>query len=296
MRLVTFTDSKGSRIGVHDRANDSIVDLSIAAPELPRTMLDFIALGDAGLKRAREAMASGSGKVGIASVKLQAPIPRPAKNVLCVGKNYHEHAKEFHNSGFDASAGANAVPEEPIIFTKAPTAVTGPGEAIPGYLDKTDSLDYEGELTVVIGRGGRGISKARAFEHVYGYTIINDATSRTMQHKHKQWFLGKSLDGFCPMGPAIVTADEVPDPTKLHLLTHVNGEKRQDAMVADLIFDIPTLIETLSATMTLKPGDLIATGTCAGVGIGFKPPKYLKKGDVVTITIEPIGVLENPVA
>ena len=296
MHLVTFTHNNSRRIGVLDRRAGTIVDLSVAAQELPREMLAFIAQGDAGLRRAREAVASGKGVIELKTVKLDAPIPRPAKNVLCVGKNYHEHAKEFHNSGFDASAGANAVPEVPIIFTKAPTSVIGPGEPIPSYLDPTASLDYEGELTVVIGKGGRGIAKANAFKHVYGYTIINDATARTLQHRHKQWFLGKSIDGFCPMGPSIVTADQVPDPAKLHLLTHVNGEKRQDAMVSDLIFDIPTLIECLSATMTLEPGDLIATGTCAGVGIGFKPPKYMKKGDVVTITIEPIGMLENPVA
>ena len=296
MHLVTFTHSNKRRIGVLDRKAGKVVDLAAAAPELPHDMLAFIALGDAGLKLAHAAVAAGKGVIELKTVKLDAPIPRPGKNVLCVGKNYHEHAREFHNSGFDASAGANAVPEVPIMFTKAPTSVIGPGEPIPSYLDPTASLDYEGELTVVIGKGGRGISKANALKHVYGYTIINDATARTLQHRHKQWFLGKSIDGFCPMGPSIVTADEVPDPTKLHLLTHVNGEKRQDAMVSDLIFDIPTLIECLSATMTLEPGDLIATGTCAGVGIGFKPPKYMKKGDVCAITIEPIGTLENPVA
>jgi 2-keto-4-pentenoate hydratase/2-oxohepta-3-ene-1,7-dioic acid hydratase in catechol pathway len=296
MHLVTFSDSRGRRIGVLDREAGLVTDLARVAPALPHDMLTFIAQGAAGLELAAEAVASGQGRIRLDEVKLEAPIPRPGKNILCVGKNYHEHAREFHNSGFDASAGANAVPEVPIMFTKAPTAVIGPGEPIPSYLDPTDSLDYEGELTVVIGKGGRGIAKADALKHVYGYTIINDATARTLQHRHKQWFLGKSIDGFCPMGPTIVTADEVPDPTRLHLLTHVNGEKRQDAMVADLIFDIPTLIECLSATMTLEPGDLIATGTCAGVGIGFKPPKYMKKGDVCAITIEPIGTLENPVA
>ena len=148
---------------------------------------------------------------------------------------------------------------------------------------------------MVIGEGGRNIGKDKAFDHVYGYTIINDATARTLQQRHRQWFLGKSLDGYCPMGPCIVTADEIKDVGKLHLTTRVNGEVRQDAMVSQLIFDIPTLIECLSRVMTLEPGDLIATGTCAGVGIGFDPPKFLKKGDVVTITIEPIGTLENPV-
>ena len=147
----------------------------------------------------------------------------------------------------------------------------------------------------MIGPGGRGISGRDAYDHVYGYTIVNDATARTLQNQHKQWFLGKSIDGYCPMGPCIVTADEVADVTKLQLTTRVNGEVRQDAPVSQLIFDIPTLIETLSRVMTLEPGDLIATGTCAGVGIGFNPPKFLKKGDRVAITIEPIGTLENPV-
>ena len=296
MHLITFSDSNGRRIGVLDRAAGKLVDLAVAAPGLPRDMLEFIRLGDDGLAKAKAAAASGMGVLALDKVKIEAPIPRPAKNVFCVGKNYHEHAKEFHNSGFDASAGANAVPELPIIFTKAPTSVIAPGEPILSALDPTHSVDYEGELTVVIGKGGRGIMKADAFKHVYGYTIINDVTARTLQHAHKQWFLGKSIDSFCPMGPTIVTADEVPDVTKLHLVTKVNGEVRQDALVSDLIFDIPTLIETLSATMTLEPGDLIATGTCAGVGIGFKPPRFMKKGDVVAVTIEPIGTLENPVA
>jgi 2-keto-4-pentenoate hydratase/2-oxohepta-3-ene-1,7-dioic acid hydratase in catechol pathway len=294
MRLVTFSDDAGMRIGVHDAAADSIVDLA-ASTRLPRDMTAFIALGKNGLKRARAAVKSGEGRIARHDVKLHAPIPRPAKNILCVGKNYHDHAQEFHNSGFDASAGGVAVPELPIIFTKWPNAVIAAGEPIPSYLDYSNSTDYEGELTVVIGAGGRGIGKKNAYGHVYGYTIVNDATARTLQNSHKQWFLGKSLDGYCPMGPCIVTADEVPDVSQLHLLTKVNGEVRQDARVSQLIFDIPTLIETISRVMTLEPGDLIATGTCAGVGIGFKPPKFLKKGDTVAITIEPIGTLENPV-
>ena len=294
MRLVTFSDAKGMRIGVHDTASNTIVDLA-AATRLPRDMTSFIALGKNGLKRARAAVKSGEGRLPVASVKLHAPIPRPAKNILCVGKNYYDHAREFHASGVDASAGKDAIPELPIIFTKWPNSVIASGEPIPSYLDYTHSTDYEGELTVVIGPGGRGIGKQDAYAHVYGYTIINDATARTLQNKHRQWFLGKSLDGYCPMGPCIVTADEVPDVTKLRLITKVNGEVRQDALVSELIFDIPTLIETLSRVMTLDPGDLIATGTCVGVGIGFDPPKYLQKGDRVAITIEPIGTLENPV-
>ncbi len=294
MRLVTFSDSGGMRIGVHDAASDTIVDLA-ATTRLPKDMTGLIALGKNGLKRARAAIKSGEGRLPVASVRLHAPIPRPAKNILCVGKNYYDHAREFHNSGVDASAGKDPIPELPIMFTKWPNSVIGSGEPIPSYLDYTHSTDYEGELTVVIGPGGRGIARQDAYDHVYGYTIINDATARTLQNKHRQWFLGKSLDGYCPMGPCIVTADEVPDVTQLRLITRVNGEVRQDALVSGLIFDIPTLIETLSRVMTLEPGDLLATGTCVGVGIGFDPPKYLQKGDRVAITIEPIGTLENPV-
>ena len=295
MRLVTFSDAQGMRVGVHDAASDTIVDLA-AGSRLPRDMTQFVALGRNGVQRARRALKSGEGRLPAASVKLHAPFPRPAKNILCVGKNYHDHAREFHASGFDASAGKDAIPEVPIIFTKWPNSVIGPGEAIPSANDYTQSTDYEGELAVVIGTGGRNIAQKNAYDHVYGYTIVNDVTARTLQNRHKQWFLGKSLDGFCPMGPCIVTADEVDDVTQLRLLTKVNGEVRQDAYVSQLIFDIPTLIETLSKAMTLEPGDLIATGTCAGVGIGFDPPRFLKAGDVVSISIDPIGTLENPVS
>ncbi len=293
MRLVTFSDAQGSRIGVADAASGTIVDLS-AGTRLPRDMNAFIALGGNGLARARGAVKSGEGRIPAAAVKLCAPIPRPARNVLCVGKNYHEHAREFHSSGVDAS-GKEAIPEVPVMFTKWPNSVIGPGDPIPTANDYTDSTDYEGELTVVIGEGGRNIAGQDAYGHVYGYTIINDVTARTLQNRHRQWFLGKSLDGYCPMGPCIVTADEIRDVSRLTLVTHVNGELRQSASVGQLIFDIPALIECVSRVMTLEPGDLIATGTCAGVGIGFNPPKFLKKGDVVAVTIEPIGTLENPV-
>jgi len=291
MRLVTFQDRQGARVGVLQ--GEEVADVTAASSGLPK---DLAAYCDGGrlqdLKRALER----APRLRLGEVRLRAPIPRPAKNIFCVGKNYHEHAREFHDSGFDASAGATASPDLPIIFSKAATTVIGPGDPIPGSKDATQSVDYEGELTVVIGKRARGVTKADAYDYVFGYTIINDVTSRTLQHAHKQWFLGKNLDGFCPMGPCIVTADEVPDVTKLRLETRVNGEVRQNADVSDLIFDIPTLIETISGVMTLEPGDLIATGTPVGVGIGFKPPKYLKPGDTVSVTIEPIGTLTNPVA
>jgi 2-keto-4-pentenoate hydratase/2-oxohepta-3-ene-1,7-dioic acid hydratase in catechol pathway len=236
------------------------------------------------------------GKAPIVSrPRFLAPIPRPARNIFCVGKNYHEHAKEFAQSGFDATA-KEVVPEHPVVFTKQPTAVIGPGDAIPAHLDDTKSVDYEGELAVVIGRGGRGIPKAKAMAHVFGYTIVNDVTSRVLQQKHRQWAIGKGIDGFCPMGPSVVSADEAGDPARMRLKTFVNGALRQDAPVKDLIFDIPTLIETISRYITLEPGDIIATGTPAGVGIGFTPPKFLKKGDRIRIEITGLGVLENPVA
>jgi 2-keto-4-pentenoate hydratase/2-oxohepta-3-ene-1,7-dioic acid hydratase in catechol pathway len=290
MRLVTFESEGRLRVGA--LVGEEIADVAAAEGSLSGDMLALIAGGEAMLEKVRQAAERAP---RLRNARLKAPIPRPRKNVFCVGKNYHEHAKEFANSGYDSTA-KEIVPEAPVIFSKPPTAVIGPGEPIPGHLDRTNSVDYEGELTIVIGRGGRGITKSDALKHVFGYTIINDVTARTTQQLHRQWLLGKGLDGFCPMGPAIVTADEVPDPTTLTLRTWVNDELRQNASVADLIFDIPTLIETISASITLEPGDLIATGTPAGVGLGFSPPKFLKSGDRVRIEVSGIGVLENPVA
>jgi 2-keto-4-pentenoate hydratase/2-oxohepta-3-ene-1,7-dioic acid hydratase in catechol pathway len=293
MRLVTFEAGGRRRIGVRT-SEDEIADVTAADPSLPADMLSLIAGWEALFTRVQHAI-NHAPRLGLADVTLTAPLPRPPRNIFCVGKNYHEHAKEFASSGFDATA-KEVVPEAPVVFSKPPSAVIGPGVPIPSYLDPTSSVDYEGELAVVIGTGGRGIRRADALAHVFGYTIVNDVTARTLQQKHRQWILGKGIDGFCPMGPAVLTADEVQDPTALRLRTWINGELRQDAPVADLIFDIPTLIETISAGITLEPGDVIATGTPAGVGIGFSPPKFLQPGDMVRIEVSPIGVLENPVA
>lgn len=278
MRLVTFGYDGRTAVGRLD--GDDIVTLDGV-----ESMLDLIASGR---------MPRDGARVPRREAAIRAPIPRPAKNILCVGKNYHAHASEFARSGFDASA-KEEVPEVPVIFTKLPTSVSDPGAGVSAAVDPTDSMDYEGELCVVIGPGGRDIKAADAFDHVFGYTIINDLTSRELQKRHRQWFIGKSLDGFCPMGPTLVTADEIPDPTRLRLITEVNGERRQDAPLTDLIFDIPTLVETLSAGITLEAGDIIATGTAAGVGIGYTPPRYLQVGDTVAITIEPIGTLETTI-
>ena len=233
--------------------------------------------------------------VALNTVRLLAPIPRARRNIFCVGKNYHAHAREFAGSGFDSSAKSGGdIPSVPIVFTKVPESVIGPGDAIVIPQSVSTAIDYEAELTVVIGRGGKGIRKQDAMQHVWGYTIVNDVTARDWQSRHQQWHMGKSFDTFCPMGPWLVSADEC-DGTRTQVRCFVNGEKRQDASTTDLIFDIPTLIETISAGITLYPGDLIATGTPVGVGIGFKPPKYLQPGDVVRIEIDGIGTLENPV-
>jgi 2-keto-4-pentenoate hydratase/2-oxohepta-3-ene-1,7-dioic acid hydratase in catechol pathway len=294
VKLVTYLAksdrSAAPRLGVLE--GDGIRDLTaLLGPAASVAMVAGMPAGE------RRALFRGIGKAPVAPLKgsrLLAPIPRPARNIFCVGKNYHEHAREFANSGFDATA-KEVVPEHPVVFTKQPTSVCGPGDRIPAHLDDTNSVDYEGELAVIIGAGGRGIPAAKAMDHVFGYTIVNDVTSRQLQQKHRQWAIGKGIDGFCPMGPAVVTADEIQDPGAMRLRTWVNGELRQDAPVKDLIFDIPTLIGTISRYITLEPGDIIATGTPAGVGIGFTPPRFLAKGDRVKIEISEIGVLENMV-
>lgn len=232
--------------------------------------------------------------VALHEVQIIAPLPKPRRNIFCVGKNYFAHAREFAGSGFDSSAKSGGdIPADPIIFTKVPESVVGPGATIEMPAVST-AIDYEAELAVIIGRGGKGIAAKDAMAHVWGYTIVNDITARDWQSRHQQWHLGKSFDTFCPMGPWLVSADEM-DGASTGVRCYVNGEERQNATTADLIFDIPKLIETLSAGITLYPGDVIATGTPVGVGIGFKPPKYLKSGDVVRVEIDGIGSLENPV-
>jgi 2-keto-4-pentenoate hydratase/2-oxohepta-3-ene-1,7-dioic acid hydratase in catechol pathway len=234
-------------------------------------------------------------RLPVDQVSLEAPIPRPHRNIFCVGKNYYDHAHEFARSGFDSSAQAGAVPAAPIIFSKVPETVIAPGQPILIDPQVSEAVDYEAELAVVIGRSGRHIRRRDALDHVWGYTIINDVTARDLQGRHKQWLIGKSQDSFCPMGPWLASRNEV-DLSDTRVRCWVNDELRQDANTRDLIFDVPTLIETISAGLTLLPGDIIATGTPAGVGIGFDPPKYLRPGDVVRVEIGGIGVLENPVA
>jgi len=247
-------------------------------------------------------LAHGAGRApSLADVSLslrdlrpRAAFPRPRRNIFCVGKNYHEHAHEFARSGFDSSAAAGAVPDHPIVFSKVPECVIAPEEAIRIDPGVSPAVDYEAELLVVIGRGGRAIRKEHALEHVWGYGIVNDVTARDLQGRHKQWLIGKSQDSFCPMAAVVVTREEI-DLAGTRVRCWVNGELRQDQSTGEMIFDVPTLVATLSAGITLLPGDLIATGTPVGVGIGFNPPKYLRAGDRVAIEIDGIGRLENPV-
>lgn len=290
MRFATYRSGGVRRVGLVDPAAGEIRPLGLAPEEAERGVLSVVER----MARGAELPEAGA-PARLADVTLEAPFPRPHRNIFCVGKNYYEHAHEFARSGFDSSAASGAVPEAPIIFSKLPDSVTGPGAPIRMDRRVSPAVDYEAELAVVIGKPGRGIAKAQALDHVWGYTIINDVTARDLQGRHKQWLIGKSQDSFCPMGPWAVTADEI-DLADTTVRCWVNGDLRQNANTRALIFDVPTLIETISAGITLLPGDIIATGTPAGVGIGFEPPRYLAPGDTVRIEIAGIGVLENPVA
>jgi 2-keto-4-pentenoate hydratase/2-oxohepta-3-ene-1,7-dioic acid hydratase in catechol pathway len=230
-------------------------------------------------------------RLPVSAVTLRAPLPLPERNLFCVGRNYRAHAEELATTVF-----RDAVSKEegwPIVFSKVPQTVIGPFDAVrlPGK-HVTEQIDYESELAVIIGKGGRDISRSRAMEHVLGYTVCNDVSARDVQVRHGQWHLGKSFDTFCPMGPWIATADEL-DGRATRVRGYVNGELRQDGRTSDMIFDIATLIETCSRGITLVPGDIIATGTPSGVGMGFSPPKWLRAGDVVRVEIDGIGAIEN---
>lgn len=230
--------------------------------------------------------------IALNGLTLLAPI-MPQRNIFCVGKNYREHAREFSQSGFEAGASKDKpVDDYPAIFTKPASSVVGHLAQVSLHPTVTEAVDYEAELAVIIGKSGVNIPEEQAWDHVWGYTIINDVTARDRQKNHKQWFMGKALDTFCPMGPWAVTADEVAGDV-LDITCHVNGELRQRANTRDLIFTIPALIATLSAGLALQPGDVISTGTPAGVGIGFDPPRFLKSGDRVEVAISGIGTLAN---
>jgi 2-keto-4-pentenoate hydratase/2-oxohepta-3-ene-1,7-dioic acid hydratase in catechol pathway len=263
----------------------------------PRSLLEVIQDGEATWASVREVWEHGKGLVDqqaieelatrrlaypLKRVRLLAPIPAPARNVFCLGRNYADHAAE---------RGA-AAPDHPVYFTKPGTAVVGPGDDIVHHAI-TKELDYEVELAVVIGTGGRDIPRAEALRHVFGYTIINDVTARDLQKRHNQWFKGKSLDTFCPMGPMLVTADEIPDPQALAVSLRVNGQTRQSSHTAKMIFPVAQCIEVLSQGMTLLPGDIIATGTPDGVGAATGT--FLRAGDRIEAEVEGIGILASKV-
>jgi 2-keto-4-pentenoate hydratase/2-oxohepta-3-ene-1,7-dioic acid hydratase in catechol pathway len=294
MKLVTFSTGTDQRVGVVDAERGVVRDVSSLLPE-GAGVLGVIA-GWVELGPRLEQDAAAQPEHALDDVRLLAPIPEPRRNIFCVGKNYRDHVVEFGRSGYDSPDRSEAMPEHPVVFSKATTSVTGPFDDIEPHVGVTEELDYEAELGVIIGRGGRGISREQAFDHVWGYTIIDDFTARDLQRTHKQWLIGKSLDTHCPMGPYAVSADEIPDVTALMVESRVNGEPRQSAPVKDLIFDIPELIATISAGITLLPGDLIATGTPAGVGIGFTPPKFMRSGDVIEISITGLGTQRNRIA
>jgi 2-keto-4-pentenoate hydratase/2-oxohepta-3-ene-1,7-dioic acid hydratase in catechol pathway len=286
MRLATLLHQSHRRIG---RISSDGTHVELFDIDGSRGALALVERGTA-------ALPAINGRVALTDASLIAPLPQPRRNLWCVGRNYHAHAKELRETVFKDNA---ADPQAwPIVFTKVPESVVGPSADVhlPGAAISSQ-IDYEAELTVIIGQGGKNIARADAMKHVYGYTIINDVTARDVQMRHAQWDLGKSFDTFCPMGPWIVTADELDgSDTRVRCWVTPNGgsaELRQDARTSDLIFDIPTLIETCSRGITLLPGDIIATGTAAGVGMGMKPPRWLQHGDVVRIEIEGIGTLQN---
>jgi len=287
MQIATYQLDGRRFVGLVSDDREQVTPFALSANEAAEGALAIIKLlADGGALPAP----TGQG-VPLASVQLLAPIPVPRRNVWCVGRNYHAHAKELQTSVFKDN---DANPEAwPIVFTKVPECVVGPFDKVtlPGAAISAQ-IDYEAELAVVIGKGGKNITRADAMGHVFGYTVVNDVTARDVQMRHQQWDMGKSFDTFCPMGPWIVTADQL-DGTRTRVRCWVNGELRQDGPTENLIFDIPTLIETISRGITLYPGDIIATGTPAGVGLGMKPPRFLAAGDVVRVEIDGIGAIEN---
>jgi len=303
MRYATYSlkSDPTERLGVVLAGHtDTIFELQalLGAPSgsLPRTLPELIREGPEAWQRlsARitQAVASdipANAKHATSSLRWHAPINHPTKNIICLGLNYSSHVKESAQArGREAK-----IPEHPVFFTKSPTTVNGPFDPIPWDPSVTEQVDYEVELGVVIGVAGRNIARSKALEHVFGYTVINDVSARDLQMRHLQWFKGKSLDGFCPMGPVVVTADEFGNPQAKKIGTRVNGAEKQNSTTANMIFPVDVIIEVLSKGMTLEPGDVIATGTPEGVGLGRTPQEFLNEGDIVETEVEGIGTLRN---
>jgi 2-keto-4-pentenoate hydratase/2-oxohepta-3-ene-1,7-dioic acid hydratase in catechol pathway len=303
VKYVTFAagDTPQPRLGVVH--GDRVIDLRSVVPDAPPTLIALIRAGatvwtevgakaDAYVRSKGASAPSGSGQ-GVEysgqEVRWYPPIPHPPKNVFCVGRNYAGHAAESAR----ARGAEVKIPKIPVFFTKAPTSVSGPFDDIPWDRSATQQVDWEAELGAVIGVGGRNIRKDDAMRHVFGYTVINDVTARDLQNSHGQWFKGKSLDAFCPMGPYVVTTDEFGDPHTKAIALRVNGVMKQQGNTSDMIFPVDTLIESLSQGMTLEPGDIIATGTPDGVGFARTPPEFLQDGDIMETEVERIGILRN---
>jgi 2-keto-4-pentenoate hydratase/2-oxohepta-3-ene-1,7-dioic acid hydratase in catechol pathway len=300
MRYATFSLPADTQPRLGVVRDDTLIDVHalLSADGLPRTLAELISQGRDSWDRLAHLIKQALGAPPPASavyrgdaVRLHPPTGRPTKNVVCLGLNYISHAKE----SAQARGREFKIPEAPVFFTKAPTSVTGPTDPIPWDPSVTAQLDYEAELGVVIGIPGRDIPRARALDHVFGYTIINDVSARDLQKTHLQWFKGKSLDGFCPVGPVIVTADEFGDPQSKQISLRVNGVEKQNSTTANMIFPVDVIIESLSRGLTIEPGDLIATGTPEGVGLARTPQEFLQDGDLVETEVEGIGVMRNRV-
>ncbi len=310
MKLVTFSTDELPRPHLGLFQNDEVLDVDLAGRALqltvPDQMLALIEQYEQGQKTLQALLEKANGRpfsqvktftdVGavhsLQAVKLHAPIPQPRKNVMCMALNYAEHAQETASI---RERPTTAAPEIPILFTKATTSINGPYDPFVIDPSVSNEIDWEVELGIIIGKEGKHIREEDALSHIFGYTVINDITARDLQTRHKQFFLGKSLDGSCPIGPCIVTTDEIADPQKLALRLRVNGETKQDSNTSAMVFSIPTIIATLSRGMTLEAGDIIATGTPSGVGFSRTPPEFLKAGDIVEAEVEGIGTLKNPI-
>ena len=288
MKYITYEHNRAESYGA--LRGDTVFPAGyFISGEAPRSLLDFIRAG------ARFDFSAGTGSnakpVPLAEVKIKAPIPRPSREIICLGKNYAEHVNEIK-----ATAPANAsIPPEPVYFAKSVFSIAGCFDTVPLSAGAAPQFDYEAELAVVIGKECSNANESEAYEYIFGYAVLNDITERGLQAKHGQWYLGKSLEGTCPFGPVIADKNEIPFPHDLKISSRVNGELRQNSNTSQMIFKIPYIISQLSRTLKLYPGDIIATGTPAGVGHGFSPPKNLKRGDVVECEIENIGALRNAI-
>ncbi|AOT70959.1 fumarylacetoacetate hydrolase family protein [Geosporobacter ferrireducens] len=303
MYFATYLENGSEKIGVLNSSRTKIMDmeklyvsfgLAEGLKSCPKTMLEFVEFCHDGVLKQLQQLTDqdfNNNGVEIEKVKLCAPIPYPKRNIFCLGKNYLDHAKEVGVVLGDQ----DEVPQYPIYFSKVASPATGHGDVIEYMPGVVTRLDYEVELAIVIGKEGKNIPKEKAEEYIFGYTILNDVSERGLQKRHGQWHKGKSLDTFSPMGPYLVHKSMIPFPVELEISCSVNGEVRQQSNTNNLIFDIPTILSDLSKGMTLKSGDIIATGTPAGVGMGFSPFKFLNSGDIVSCSIEKIGTLTNPV-